>query len=1245
MSKTKRLKLELDLPDEDDPAPARGKRTQPGRPSRLAWWGSRLTMTAVLLAVLVVFAPTIVSATGMWKSILAWAAPDLAGQINAGSLSLAWWSPIEVRDLVVRDAEDKPLAEVPLVRSQRTLWQLATSPQDLGVFEIHQPLARVLLRADGSNIEDFLAKLPQGDGDSSGSASAIRIGLVLSGGTIELEDTIAGRQWLLEEVALEMNWPTAAGEAKSGKLAARVSAVNGPTVPVRQGQLAAEFTWQPGQSESFALGAGQAEIKLSGLPTELLTGALGRFVADIRPQGALTLDAGYAWNDDGRSQHLVVRELSAPQLVVAAPSFLGNDELAASIAAGQADVLLAGDRLEIKSLRLDSNLVQAAGSGAAALGALASGGSLATAADAADVEVHGQINLAELARQLPGTLRLKDDTQLTGGTGQLSLVSRNEPAGRRWLASLKTDRIEATAAGSPIVLDEPLFIELAARMTEDGPVIDQLIGRASFLALDGRGSLAGGNITASADLDKLVAELGRLIDWRDIQLAGTLGMEIGWSRAVGDVWTARATGRVQNFVAAASGMTPWQERDLQIGADIGGNLTAEGLKEINTATLTVVSAGDRLEAALAEPVKEVTASTSWPLTFTLRGDLATWMPRLQPLVPLADWEFSGAIDGRGSGRFSPAACQLGPTHVEVQQLEVAGPGLWIREPQLVLDTAGTWDQAAMTLELPETVLQSTSLGVRADGLRLVASGPTMTGIIDFRGDPGRLSSWIGGRGQPRSWQIAGTLTGRLEMADRGAAHEATLLADIEKFELLMPQTPPAAPRGESLVSQSGPPAMQVCWSEAKVSLATLVGYDPATGTVNVARSSLKTDWTEVAATGTLSDLAARCLADLSGEISYDLSLVERKIKTDVYPRGKSDDPRQPRSIDTLVLRGQEKRPFILRGPLLGESGALVSDELTAEASLGWQAAQFVGLVAGPADFKAQLKQGTIFLSPLDIPLNEGRLTTAPRILLNDPTPSLVVDRGPLIENVRITPEMCNQWLKYVAPLVADATDAQGKFSLSLEGAAVPIFSPLAMQTEGKLAIHGAQVGPGPLARQYLQTARQLRAMVDPTAAGGDNYGRWLLMPEHDVAFAVRDGIVSHGGLTMTAQNFVLTTQGHVRIEDQAIDIDAKIPVQDAWFKKDQQTIAAKFRGQAIPLKLSGTLSQPKLDSQPLQAFDKQYVGTAVQGLLDKGQKEVQGLLEKEAGKVLVGLDDLLTPKARPKPMPAPVQPSSAPPVP
>jgi translocation and assembly module TamB len=233
--------------------------------------------------------------------------------------------------------------------------------------------------------------------------------------------------------------------------------------------------------------------------------------------------------------------------------------------------------------------------------------------------------------------------------------------------------------------------------------------------------------------------------------------------------------------------------------------------------------------------------------------------------------------------------------------------------------------------------------------------------------------------------------------------------------------------------------------------------------------------------------------------------------------------------------------------------------------------------------------------------------------------------------------MCNQWLKYVAPLLADATEAEGKFSLNLEGASVPLFTPLASTVQGGLAIQGAQVGPGPLAKQYLQLARQLRSLMDPAAAQGDNYGRWLQWPEHHVAFAVQDGLVSHDGLTMTAQNFVMTTKGVVRIEDQAIDLDANIPVQDAWFKREQQTLLAGLRGKTIPVKITGHLSQPRLDTKAYESFGKQLASSAVQGFLDKNKPKVQGLIDKEAGKLLDGLFG-----PRPKP-PATVTPATTPP--
>jgi hypothetical protein len=302
------------------------------------------------------------------------------------------------------------------------------------------------------------------------------------------------------------------------------------------------------------------------------------------------------WTENGQSQHLVLRQLAAPQLIVAAPHLLGEDRLVLAVATGQADVLLAGERLDINKLQVESNLVQISGSGSAALGSI-------TAGDA-DVQVTGQLDLAELARQLPSTLRMRDQTQLTSGVLAVTLGSSQQPTGRQWQGSLKTDRLAATAAGRPIVFDQPLAIEFALRQTNEGPVIDRLSGRASFLTLDGRGTLADGSLDLAADLDRLVAELGRLIDWRDIELAGTLGAQLRWNRREGDAWTAQADARVQNFVAAAAGMLPWQERDLQIGADLTGIVAAGTLREVNSGKLTIVSAGDRLEASLSEPVKE-----------------------------------------------------------------------------------------------------------------------------------------------------------------------------------------------------------------------------------------------------------------------------------------------------------------------------------------------------------------------------------------------------------------------------------------------------------------------------------------------------------------------------------------------------------------------------------------------------------------------------------------------------------------
>jgi hypothetical protein len=286
-----------------------------------------------------------------------------------------------------------------------------------------------------------------------------------------------------------------------------------------------------------------------------------------------------------------------------------------------------------------------------------------------------------------------------------------------------------------------------------------------------------------------------------------------------------------------------------------------------------------------------------------------------------------------------------------------------------------------------------------------------------------------------------------------------------------------------------------------------------------------------------------------------------------------------------------------------------------------------------------MADGVVQIGPLDIPLSEGRLTTAPQLLLNERTPTVVFERGPLVQKVRISPEMCRLWLKFVAPLVAEATRAEGTLSLSLEGAAVPVMRPTQSDVAGTLEIHAAQIGPGPLAQQYIGLARQVRTLFDPAAGAAttvDPNRGWLVLPEQDVPFEVRGGAVHHRGLTMTVGDVKIETSGSVGIESQEINLLTSIPLQESWFKGREGALTA-LKGQSLVVPIKGTLTRPQLDGKVLENFAKQLAGSAVQGLLDKQIERGQGLLQQELGR---GLDKLFGP-IQPQPMP-PLQPMPTP---
>ena len=74
------------------------------------------------------------------------------------------------------------------------------------------------------------------------------------------------------------------------------------------------------------------------------------------------------------------------------------------------------------------------------------------------------------------------------------------------------------------------------------------------------------------------------------------------------------------------------------------------------------------------------------------------------------------------------------------------------------------------------------------------------------------------------------------------------------------------------------------------------------------------------------------------------------------------------------------------------------------------------------------------IDPLALAVAEGQLNAAPDVRL-DPEPMLLtLPKGPVLTNVKISPEVSEAMLKYIAPVLAGATQSEGQFSLQLDRA-------------------------------------------------------------------------------------------------------------------------------------------------------------------------------------------------------------------
>jgi translocation and assembly module TamB len=254
-----------------------------------------------------------------------------------------------------------------------------------------------------------------------------------------------------------------------------------------------------------------------------------------------------------------------------------------------------------------------------------------------------------------------------------------------------------------------------------------------------------------------------------------------------------------------------------------------------------------------------------------------------------------------------------------------------------------------------------------------------------------------------------------------------------------------------------------------------------------------------------------------------------------------------------------------------------------------------GFRLGPGTLEAALAEGVAQVRPANLAVSEGNVRVAAQARLRPQPVELVVPPGPLVQNVRINPQMCAHALQYIAPVLSGVATAEGRFSIELDGCRIPLADPSAGEVAGRMIIHSAQIGPGPLVRELA------------LALGYSSPAQ--LANQSTIDFRMVDGRVYHRGVVVQFPDLTVRTYGWVGL-DKSLGLMAEMPVPPKWIGSNP-TVAAALRNQTIQLPVGGTLDRPKVDQQVLRQVSRQFL-----------EKAATNVIEDQ---LLRGLDRLLKP--------------------
>ncbi|MGM0488966.1 MAG: hypothetical protein ACQESR_19675, partial [Planctomycetota bacterium] len=605
---------------------------------RIRLWGRSIIVAGLLLAGMILgwCLPAVLGSQLVWPHVVSRLTSDLEARVTTESVALGWFAPVVVRKVRVENVSGESVATVEAIRSEATLLSLLLGGGDFGTVFVEGPEVELRLRPDGSNLEDVLA----GYLERSGSAADIQ-------GTIRVTDG-----GLTVEVPHEQRLGAARFDSIGAVIQVAGGEENGGAIDIQscrvvrsdsEGSVESTVSWRrSGDSTDWSLAA-----KARGLDLSVLQLFAQRLDPTIGLEGRGTFEGNATWNSDTGRAVIALRQANLQGLRLSASDYLGEDELEFEQVRARGTCRVTDNTWTFAASELECDAGDIAVDGTFAWPVAESDwlGRLAATAQAAELEVTGQLNLARLAAILPHTLRIRQGAVVESGTLTFRLAGQKQGGERDWMARVETSQLAARRDGEQYTWNSPLRIVAKAGQKSDQWHIEQLACTSSFLSLTGKATAATGSFDLECDLKQLSDELREFVDLGSLRAAGTMSGRLTWERDATQGLTIHGTGLLEELELNSGVTGHWHEPRLSVTLGVKGEQSEQETTILRAARLALTSDGDRLEMQLLEPVKLPNPGEALVFGCYVSGQWATWFPRLRPLLPSAVSETAWDVAG------------------------------------------------------------------------------------------------------------------------------------------------------------------------------------------------------------------------------------------------------------------------------------------------------------------------------------------------------------------------------------------------------------------------------------------------------------------------------------------------------------------------------------------------------------------------------------------------------------------------